>query len=517
MKLVTAETMRELDRQAIEGLGIPGALLMENAGRAVAEEVWRRWRPRRVAVVAGRGNNGGDGFVAARHLANRGAEVAVFLLGRAEQLRGDAQLNCRIWLRMGGRVQEVLGEEDLEALDLGRFDVVVDAIFGTGLSSEVRGLQRRAIELINASGRPVAAVDIPSGVEATSGRVLGVAVRADLTVTFGMAKVGQAIWPGLAHVGDLVVADISIPRRLLEEVDTPYELLEREGLPALPPRRPWAHKGNFGHLLVVAGSPGKTGAAALCAQAAVRSGAGLVTLAVAASLNPILEVKLTEAMTEPVPDEEGFLGPASLEAILRAAEGKTALALGPGISAREGTVRLVGDLLRRVRLPMVIDADGLNCLARLPEGPRLARGAVLTPHPGEMARLLGCTPAEVQEQRLEVARRWAQQWGVVLVLKGSRTVIATPEGRAFINPTGNPGMASGGMGDVLTGMIGALLAQGMAPLEAARLAVFAHGAIADRLAGRRGQVGMLAGELIEEIPHVLAELGGDAGAAVGRP
>jgi len=516
MKLVTAEIMRKLDRQAIEGLGIPGALLMENAGRAVAEEVWRRWRPRRVAVVAGKGNNGGDGFVVARHLSNRGVEVAVFLLARGQELRGDAQLNWRIWCQMGGHVQEVLSEEALEALSLRQFDVLVDAIFGTGLSSEVRGLQRRAIELINAAERPVAAVDIPSGVEASSGRVLGVAVRADLTVTFALAKVGQAVWPGLAQVGELVVADISIPRRLLEEADTPYELLEPGELPSVPPRSPWAHKGNFGHLLVVAGSPGKTGAAALCAQAAARSGAGLVTLIVPQSLNPILEVKLTEAMTEPVPDEDGFLGPSSLEAALQAAQGKTALVLGPGISTRQSTVRFVGEFLERVRLPLVIDADGLNCLTRLPRGLELVKGAVLTPHPGEMARLVGCTPGEVQAQRLEVARQWAQRWEVVLVLKGARTVIANPQGRAFINPTGNPGMASGGMGDVLTGMIGSFVAQGMGPLEAAKLGVFLHGAIADRLARGRGQLGMLAGELIEGIPQALADLGGNAGAPLGQ-
>jgi NAD(P)H-hydrate epimerase len=365
MKFCTAEEMRRLDRKAIEECGLPGVVLMENAGRGaavLAREHFGDLRNRSVAVVCGRGNNGGDGFVMARVFHGWGARVRVFLLADRQRVGGDARINLDVALKMGLEIVEIPDESRLDRLDLAGADLVVDAIFGTGLGSEVRGLQREAIEAVNRSGLPVAAVDIPSGVDSDTGQIRGAAVRADLTVTFGLPKTGLLLPPGEVLAGRLQVVDIGIPPHVLAEADPGKELLLENELAGLLPRRARdMHKGRFGHVLVVAGSTGKTGAAALAATAAARAGAGLVTLAVPASLNPILETKVTEAMTEPLPEAlPGFLGQAALERILHLAEGKSVLVLGPGLSTHEETVALVAGLLERVELPLVIDADGLK-------------------------------------------------------------------------------------------------------------------------------------------------------------
>jgi hydroxyethylthiazole kinase-like uncharacterized protein yjeF len=511
MKLVTASEMQELDRRAIQDLGIPSLVLMENAGRTTYQ-ILRREFPGlqgEVAVVAGRGNNGGDGFVVARYLANAGLPVAVFLLGPRDRVSGDAKVNLEILAPLGVAVKEILTEADLNPAlrRLGRAALIVDALLGTGLNSPVKGLMAALIDGLNQLGTPVLAVDIPTGLSADTGEVLGVALKAQVTATYGWPKVGQILPPGRDYVGRLWQVDISIPASFVREVRR--ELAEAGDLRTLLPPRPFAsHKGTFGHLVVLAGSEGKTGAAAMASEAALRAGAGLVTLGIAASLNDILEVKLTEAMTLPLPEAAGAraLGAAALAPILDLVDEKSTLALGPGLGTHPETRELVGKLVHDLPQPMVVDADGINNLAadtaclEGAAGPR-----ILTPHPGEMARLVGRSVSEVQARRLDLARETAARFGVILVLKGAQTVVAAPDGRLSLNATGNPALASGGTGDVLTGLIGGFLAQGLTPWDAARLGVYLHGLAADYLVARHGPRGLIAGDLLRILPEVLAQ------------
>ncbi len=511
MKLVTAEEMRELDRRTIDEVGVPSLVLMENAGRTTYQ-ILRQEFPGLsgpVAVVAGRGNNGGDGFVVARYLANDGIPVTVFLLAEKNQVQGDARVNLDILDQIGVEVVETLTEEGLSpaAHFLSRAELIVDALFGTGLNSPVRGLMRALIERINHLRPPVLAVDIPSGLSADTGEPLGVAVQADVTVTYGFPKLGQILPPGRDYVGRLWQVDISIPPALAKALK--IELAEAHELRrCLPPRPFGSHKGTFGHLVVLAGSEGKTGAATLTAEGGLRAGAGLVTAAVPTSLNDILEVKLTEAMTLPLPEASGAraFGRQSLEPLQEFMADKTALALGPGLGTHLETAELVCNLVRHLPQPLVIDADGINCLSRDPDCLQEAAGPrILTPHPGEMARFLKTTPAEVQARRLEVAQEVAAQYGSFVVLKGAQTVVAAPDGRVSINPTGNPALASGGTGDVLTGLIGGYLAQRLNPWDAARLGVYLHGLAADYLAEQTTPQGLIAGDLLAVFPELLAE------------
>ena len=509
MKLVTAAEMRELDRRAIEEVGIPSLVLMENAGRTTYQ-VLRREFPDldgEVAVLAGRGNNGGDGFVVARYLAQAGLPVAVLLLGQKDQVKGDARVNLNILAHQGLEVMEVLDESQLNPVlhRLAKADLIVDALLGTGLDKPVQGLLAVLIDKVNHLRPPVLAVDIPSGLSADTGEVLGAAIQAEVTVTYGWPKVGQVVPPGRDYVGRLWQVDLGIPPDLAREA--PLELAEARELRHLVPSRPFAsHKGTFGHLLVLAGSEGKTGAAALTSLGALRAGAGLVTLGVAESLNDILEVKLTEAMTLPLPQAEGAraLGLKALEPILTFAAGCSALALGPGVGTHPETQELVRRLVRQLDRPMVVDADGVNAISADPAclqgltGPR-----ILTPHPGEMARLLGVTVAAVQSRRLEVARETARQYGAFVILKGAQTLVAAPDGRLSLNPTGNPALASGGTGDVLTGLIGGFLAQRLSHWDAARLGVYLHGLAADHFAAQHGPRSLVAGDLLDRFPEVM--------------
>jgi NAD(P)H-hydrate epimerase len=511
MKLVTAAQMRELDRRALEEVGIPSLVLMENAGRGTYEVLRREFPGLKgpVAVLAGRGNNGGDGFVVARYLAHAGTPVTVFLLGAKDQVRGDARVNLEILSHLNLEVVEILDEAALEReiCRVAHSRLIVDALLGTGLNAEVQGLLRILIDRLNSFQSQVLAVDLPSGLCADTGRVLGAALKARVTATYGYPKLGQILEPGRDYVGRLWVVDISIPPALAREV--PVELPEaREMRQLLPPRPFGSHKGTFGHLVVLAGSEGKTGAATLTAEGALRAGAGLVTVGIPASLNDILEVKLTEAMTLPLPEAAGgrALGVEALTPLLKFVADKTAVALGPGLGTLPATQELVRQLVRHLPQPMVIDADGLNALAAHPELTKKAAGPrLLTPHPGEMARLLGCTSKEVQADRLQAAAQAAALFGSIVVLKGALTVVAAPDGALSLNPTGNPALASGGTGDVLTGLMGGFLAQHVSPWDAARLGVYLHGLAADYLAARVGEGGHLAGDLLKYFPEVLNE------------
>ena len=524
-RLVGAEAMRALDRHTIETLGVPGELLMESAGRAVAEAVLAERaggaRPGPVLVVCGVGNNGGDGFVAARHMALLGVPVRVALVGDARKLRGDAAANWKRLERLG------VAREPARFRTAG-VAIVVDALFGTGLDRKIEGAAAAAIRRIAAARPPacVVAVDLPSGLDADTGMAHGSAVEADVTVTLGLPKLGLALEPGRSLAGRILVARIGIADALPSDEERRVgpaagaELWTAAGAARCLPARPAAgHKGSFGHVLVVAGSRGKAGAAALAAEGAARAGAGLVTIACPAGINEILQVKRTETMTAPVADTaEGGLSAGSLTAILALARERDVVALGPGLGREAETQKLVRDLAARVTAPLVIDADGLFGLAGESAALKARKAAtILTPHPGEAARLLATTPAAINADRVGAARRLAEKTASIVVLKGAGTVISGPDGRVAVNPTGGPVLGSGGTGDVLTGIVAALLAQGLAPFEAAALAAWLHGWAGDRLAARRGRSGVLAGELAAELPEAVEALRhiGTGGEAVG--
>lgn len=514
MIVVTAQQMRELDRFTIQEMGIPGCVLMENAGRGVVEVLtscFADWRIRNVAILCGKGNNGGDGFVAARYLRNLGGSVRVFLAGRKEDLAGDARWAMEVFLRDGGDVTQVGVEGGLSCHDipLDPAAIVIDALLGTGLRSEVKDPLASIIGRVNQHRGRVLAVDIPSGLCSDTGRPLGVATKASVTVTFGFPKLGHFLYPGRALCGELYLVDIGIPQRAAQLHGAKRRLVTPEMLAGLlPPRAPEAHKGNFGHVLVLAGSPGKTGAGVMASEAALRVGAGLVTLGLPKSLNLAMEARLTEVMTLPLADgDDHNISLRALDEILGELKGKSCVALGPGLSTKGDTPELVRELAFRVELPMVIDADGLNALVGMVHGLGQAPAPrILTPHPGEMSRLLSMGTLEVQRDRIGAALRLAELSGSHVLLKGAGTVLADPEGRILLVPTGNPAMASAGMGDVLTGILAGLLAQGLNSMDAMALGAFLHGWMADEWVSFHGGRGLLATDLIHMIPDCLERI-----------
>lgn len=513
MIVVTAAEMQAMDRQTIEGFGIPGRVLMENAGRGATrcflEHLFMEGRGR-VAVVAGRGNNGGDGFVVARYLAQRQIDVRVYLLTAPGRLQGDAAANFNLLSAVGVPVVEIPDAESFTnaQMEMQHARYWIDAILGTGLKSEVRGHYRNVIEFINQQHRPVLAVDIPSGLDSDTGQPCGTCIQAAATATFGFAKIGQLLHPGAQYCGLLEVIDIGIPPMAAASANVRQQLITaRQVQTVLGQRAPDSHKGRTGHLLVVAGSTGKSGAASMTAMAALRCGAGLVTLGVPQSLNPILEAQLVEVMTLPLPEDDRVgLSASAFDAIRAAAEGKQCVALGPGLGTAPQTGELVRRMIQEIDLPMVIDADGLNNLAGNLAWLKGRRApAVLTPHPGEMARLTQRSVPQIQQDRVAAARDMATRHDVHLVLKGARTVVAAPDGQIWINATGNAGMASGGMGDVLTGLIAGLITQGCAPVEAAISGVHLHGLAADILA-KSAPRGYLATEVMHTIPQTIGRV-----------
>ncbi len=500
MKIVTADEMRNIDRITIEKRGIPGLTLMERAGAAVAEVVQDYFEPTRVAVVTGKGNNAGDGFVVARLLHEKGIPVKVVLLGDPDELTGDARETYQLLPDSVSR-QRV---QDIQTLkeQIQDTDCLVDAILGTGVKGLVTGFLAEAITAINEAGKRVVSVDIPSGMQADETWSGGVCIKADHTVTMGLPKISMVIHPGVEYAGRVTVASLGFPSDLLHAKEIHNNLVTADFVKrCLPPRPANSNKKIFGYLLIVAGSVGMTGAAVLAARAAARSGAGLIYVAIPEKLNAILESHLIDEITVPLPSSTGlFLDAKSLDRILEFQERVDAIALGPGVGQEPGTQNLVRELVTRLEKPLVIDADGLNALAgHLDLLNKRKHPTILTPHPGEMARLQNTTAAEVQRQRLHTARSFVSQRNVHLILKGARSVIADPSGELYVNPTGNSGLAKGGSGDVLTGLLVGFLAQGLNPLQSAICATYIHGFAGDLAARAIGERAMIPSDMISHI------------------
>ncbi len=508
MYLPTSDEMAALDRRAADEFGVPTLLLMEAAGRSVAEAAVQMVRTdgARVVIVAGKGNNGGDGLVASRLLLAAGRRVSVLLLARDADVTGDAAANLLAARRAGVDIAN-LDSTAVPGLRgwLGGADLIVDALFGTGFKGQVVGLAAKVVDAVNNAGRPVLAVDIPSGVNGDTGAVEGPAVRAAVTVTMGLPKIGLLMPPGATHTGRIWVADVGHPRRLIDSARVKTALATRVSMnAAIPPRRLDGHKGDFGRVLIVAGSVGHTGAAVLAVLGALRAGAGLVTVGVPAAAYPIVGPAVIEGMPVPLADLDGALAPEAADQIRELIDVADVVACGPGLSGLPGPQAVVRRLIAECPRPLVLDADALNIMAGFgADLPKARSPLILTPHPGEMARLLQAKTDEVQRHRLQVARVAAERFQAVVVLKGARTIVAEPGGDAVVIPTGNPGMATGGMGDVLTGVIAALIGQGLTPFVAAWGGAYLHGLAGDLAARARGPAGILAREVADALPAAL--------------
>lgn len=507
MKLVTAKEMKALDVQAQNDYAMPGILLMDNAAQAVAEavhEALTALEGERVVIFCGGGNNGGDGLGAARWLQSYGVSVRAFVVGAAlDAVQGDAALELAMFTKAGGRVEALSTEDDwvLAELAASKADVLVDALLGTGFHGELEGDVLRACELLNKSEKYILAVDVPTGVNADNGAVSENAVRADHTVTMALVKTGLLLYPGREYCGDIELADISMPVKLVEEYKSDkYRLTEEIVRELLPLRKANAHKGDAGRVVICAGSPGYTGAAALASDAAVKAGAGLVSLYTPLSSRDVLAIKLTEVMVHGLLERmPGILGGGAASDVASSAEAADVLAIGPGLGTSESTQEAVRTILQKITTPVVIDADALTALAGHTEIlAAMQAQKVLTPHPGEMARLTGLEIAEIEADRINVAKKYAEEWQAIVVLKGAPTVIGCPNGTVYVNSTGNSSLATGGSGDVLTGIIAGLAAQEISLQEAAICGVYLHG-LAAELTGI--DIGLAAGELAALLPQ----------------
>jgi NAD(P)H-hydrate epimerase len=505
--------MRNIDQRTIEVYHVPSIVLMENAGIQLLRFMQTHLpglAQYHITLVTGRGNNGGDGFVLARHLWHLGIKTHILLLVPGRSLRGDARKAYEMARAYG---VPMIGCTTSQAWrravsTLRGTDIVVDAMLGTGLNKPPTGLYAEAIETLNTLQKPIVAIDIPSGLSADAGHLYGAYVQATYTVTFALPKRGLLLYPAAAAVGELHIVDIGIPVQAIEAEGIQVAMLEKSDIRfMLPHRRRDAHKGSHGHLLVVAGSLGKSGAGILASQAALRAGAGLVTWALPTGLAPAAASRLTEVMTLPVAENvTGGIAEAAIPKLCQFLQRVRALVLGPGLGTDPAAVACVHALLRRTPVPVVIDADGLNCLVEHLEVLReCSRPVILTPHPGEMARLLGTDTVTVQARRLEIACDFAQRYNVHVVLKGAYTVLYAPDGRRWINPTGNPAMATAGTGDVLAGVIGALLCQGLEPLQAAQCGIYLHGLAGDHVRDRLGYHGLIASDVLEELPYAIQD------------
>lgn len=513
MKIANPVQMNAMDVSSINEYGIPGILLMENAAMAVVSEAVSMMESaaNTITAVAGRGNNGGDAFAAARLLHCRGVDVKVYITGMKDGISGDALFNMTLLEKIGIPVFEITEDKDLEMLtdDMNKSQLILDGIFGTGLSREVSGLSAKVIDSMNASSKPILAIDIPSGIDGANGSIRGTCIKADTTVTFCMPKTGLVVNPGCEFTGRLVVAQIGTPPGVIDKQNIQTELIDARHVSRLiPVRRSESNKGDYGRALIVTGSTGMIGCGCLCSMAALRCGAGLVYTGVPGSLAGIYGASAAEPVVLPLEDGgSGCLSVKSVGQILRHMERMDVAAIGPGLTASDEVRQVVEQIIENSRVPLVLDADALNVLSGNPMIlKKLNTEAVITPHPGEMARLTGLIIADIQKDRIGTAARFAAEYGVTVVLKGNRTVIAIPDGRIYINPTGNAGMATAGAGDILAGMIAGLVAQGVPVCDAAVAGVYLHGLAGDKAASYMGKHGMVAGDILLYVPHIMKEL-----------
>ena len=515
MKIVTSQEIKEIDKKAIEEYGIPGLILMENAGLKIFQNIKNIYpdlKAKKIVIFAGSGNNGGDGLVVARHLYNYGVAIKVLIFSLA-QIKGEAKINWEIINKLGVDWKEIeaVEIEEIEK-EIRTADLIIDAILGTGLKGAVSGLRAKIIDLINSFNKEVIAVDVPSGLDSDTGRIAGPCIRATYTVTLGLPKIGLMFYPGASYAGKVIVEDIGFPKNLLESERLHLNLVDKETVKALLPERLiYGHKGSFGKVLLLAGSRGMTGAASLASQAALRSGAGLVFLGIPQSLNPIMEVKLTEVITLPLPETKAqTLSEEAEEEIFRSINNFSVVGIGPGISRQLETQKLVRKIIEKSPLPLVVDADALYALK---EDPALFKKTnspvVITPHPGELATLINQDIKYVLDNQLEISQEVASNLGLVVVLKGARTIIADNKGETYINIGDNSGMATGGSGDVLTGIICGLIAQGADVFSAAIIGAYVHSLAGNLAREIKGERGMIAGDILSQVPQAFLSLEGE--------
>ncbi len=508
MKVVTSQQMREIDRKAIEENNLSGLILMENAGLRIFQNlknIYPDLRLKKSVIFAGSGNNGGDGFVVARHLYNYGVKAKVFLLAPFNKIKGEAGENLNTINKMG---VELIEAETTKLEEIQRTiqnsDLIIDAILGTGLQGKVTGLKAKIIDLINIANKEVVAIDIPSGLDADTGKIEGPCIKAAHTITLALPKIGLLIFPGASYAGKITIEDIGIPPYLLKNNKLKTNMVTKEIVkPLLPFRATCSHKGSFGKALILAGSVGMTGAAYLASEAAMRSGAGIVVLGIPRSLNPIMEVKLTEVITLPLAEtEKQSLGEEAEETILKLMKNYSVLGIGPGISRQAETQRLVRKVIEKSNIPLVVDADAIYALSKDTSIMKKVKvPLVITPHSGELAKLINKDIDYILNNKLDITREIAQKFGIVVVLKGARTIIANKEGETYINVGDNSGMATGGSGDVLTGIICSLIAQGADNFSAAITGVYIHALAGDLARGTKGERGMIAGDILSQVPQ----------------
>lgn len=517
MKVVTREQMQDIDKTTPLKYGLPSIILMENAGIQVVSAIKEYLRDRiskiKIAVLCGSGNNGGDGFVVARHLITYGVDVSIYLFADEKKIKGDALTNLNIAKQFGIPIYNIGSEAKLNSIipELKNVGLIVDALLGTGISGEVKGLFAQVIDTVNTLNVPVIAVDIPSGLDADTGVPLGRAIHADITVTFGLPKIGLLIPPGIEYTGRLKIVDISFPLELIHQDTIKTNLITKKEVVTYIPYHPVdAHKGSCGKVFFLAGSIGMTGAAFLCSYAGLYVGAGMVFLGIPAVLNNIMEQKLTEVITLPLPDTAGHLNIEGYERIIEYISSVDAVGIGPGVGRNTETLELIKKVVLKLDVPMVIDADAIFALSTQPELLKeITVPVVITPHPGEMANFLGCSIEDVCRDRIGIARKVAAKYNIIVVLKGARSIIATPNEEVWINPTGNQGMATAGCGDVLTGMIAGFIAQGISPVYATKLSVFLHGLAGDIKAEDKGMLSLIATDILNGIPEAIKSLKDD--------
>jgi len=519
MRVVSAGQMRSIDSKVINSFGIPGIVLMENAALAVVREIKnilipeekKSLRGQKAVILVGKGNNGGDGLAVARHLSVLGMEVNVFFFANPGDLGGDAKLNFDVFQKMGGKIVLVEDEKQIRLFKLAlmQSQVAVDALYGTGFKGDIPEVMVSFIDELNKAELPVVCVDIPSGLEADTGKVHRIAVRGDMTVTFGLAKLGHFLGEGPMYTGRLAIDQISIPEQIInEEKIFAYLLTDEVIKPLIPVRHSQGHKGTHGRAVLIGGSVGMSGAIMLAGRSAQRCGVGLLQIVVPEAIAETVDLGVMEATVWPAQDFEMLTGN-SWAFISERLNGASACAVGPGLRQTESFLPVIKNILDETDVPVILDADALNLISREPEllSSRKGKGTlILTPHPGEMARLCGCSIAEVQENRMKLAVSKALDWGAIVVLKGAGTIVASPDGRIFLNITGNAGLGTGGTGDVLTGAILSWVAQGVPPLGAACMGVYLHGKAADLLKQQYGLSGYTASEVADQFPKVRKEI-----------